>query len=116
VLRAVQQMHLGAIGWLGRRDLRNRCRSAMTDGDEACRATAAWSLSLFPERVRLPLGRQIEPAHRAPVLRTGNQPQRAAAALELAVLAPGQPLFEVSTPALRLVRLLAASTGTAAEG
>jgi hypothetical protein len=35
------------------------------------------------------------------ILETGCQPQRAAAALELAILRPGRPLFDVCAPAFR---------------
>jgi hypothetical protein len=35
------------------------------------------------------------------VLRSGFQRQRAAAALELALLAPGKPLFEIRSPGFR---------------
>jgi uncharacterized protein (TIGR02270 family) len=41
------------------------------------------------------------------VLRTGFQRQRAAAAIELAMLHPGQPLFEVRAPGCRQQKLLA---------
>jgi uncharacterized protein (TIGR02270 family) len=40
------------------------------------------------------------------VLRNGRQRQRAAAALELALQQPGQPLFEVRAPGFRQQRLL----------
>lgn len=40
------------------------------------------------------------------VLRNGRQRQRAAAALELAIQQPGQPLFEVRTPGFRQQQLL----------
>ena len=40
-------------------------------------------------------------------LRDGTQPQRASAALELALQAPGQPLFDVRAPAKRQVECLA---------
>lgn len=85
---------------------------------DVAKVTAWWEShrTTFPDNVRLLLGRAIEPTHLAQVLRTGNQPQRAAAALEMAVLAPGQPLFDVSAPALHQVRLLATSVGIAADG
>ena len=35
------------------------------------------------------------------VLKTGRQRQRAAAALELAILQPGKPLFNVRAPGFR---------------
>jgi hypothetical protein len=40
----------------------------------------------------------------AQVLRTGSQQQRAAAALELALLHPGAPLLDVTAPAHRQIR------------
>jgi hypothetical protein len=40
------------------------------------------------------------------VLRDGYQRQRAAAALELAIRNPGQPLFEVRAPGSRQQRIL----------
>jgi uncharacterized protein (TIGR02270 family) len=43
------------------------------------------------------------------VLRNGRQRQRAAAALELAMRQPGQPLFEVRAPGFRQQQLLRAS-------
>ena len=45
-----------------------------------------------------------EPLHQ--VLRRGKQRQRAAAALELAILQPGTPLFELRAPGFRQQRLL----------
>jgi uncharacterized protein (TIGR02270 family) len=52
------------------------------------------------------LGKPIAAAALADVLRTGAQPQRAAAALELSLLEPGRPLFDVRAPALRQLRAL----------
>jgi uncharacterized protein (TIGR02270 family) len=43
------------------------------------------------------------------VLRNGRQRQRAAAALELAIRQPGQPLFEVRAPGFRQQQLLRAN-------
>jgi len=43
------------------------------------------------------------------VLRTGYQRQRAAAAIELAIRQPGQPLFEVRAPGFRQQELLGLS-------
>lgn len=51
-------------------------------------------------------GQPITAAACQQVLRDGYQRQRAAAALELAFLQPGQPLFDVTAPALRQQRLL----------
>ncbi|MCK5509241.1 MAG: hypothetical protein KAI50_12075, partial [Desulfobacterales bacterium] len=52
------------------------------------------------------LGQPIFPEHLHKVLRTGFQRQRAAAALELAILQPGQPLFEVRAPGSRQKQIL----------
>jgi len=46
-------------------------------------------------------GKPIEAAWLRKVLRDGKQRQRAAAALELAILEPGKPLFEVRAPGFR---------------
>lgn len=50
-------------------------------------------------------GKPITADNLRQVLRTGFQRQRAAAAIELAMLQPGQPLFEVSAPGYRQQRL-----------
>jgi uncharacterized protein (TIGR02270 family) len=47
------------------------------------------------------LGREITVERAREVLRTGKQRQRAAAALELALRSPGQPLFNVASPGFR---------------
>jgi len=47
------------------------------------------------------LGKPIEAAWLRSVLRDGRQRQRAAAALELAMLEPGKPLYEVRAPGYR---------------
>lgn len=51
-------------------------------------------------------GKPISRDHCREVLRTGHQWQRAAAALELCLMAPGQPLFEIRAPGFRQARLL----------
>jgi hypothetical protein len=54
-------------------------------------------------------GQNVEPMNQDCVqdtLRNGYQRQRAAAALELAIRNPGQPLFEVRAPAHRQLQLL----------
>jgi uncharacterized protein (TIGR02270 family) len=61
----------------------------------------------FQRETRYLLGQPIEPLALRQVLQTGSQRQRAAAALELAVLQPGRPLFEVRAPGSRQRRLLA---------
>jgi uncharacterized protein (TIGR02270 family) len=60
----------------------------------------------FPAGTRHLLGRPISEASLQVVLREGQQRQRAAAALELALSHPGQPLFEVRERADRQRRLL----------
>lgn len=72
---------------------------------------AAWwkkHESGFQPGVRHLVGRPIEREWLGEVLRTGRQRQRAAAALELALLTPGKPLFEVRAPGFRQQRLLRA--------
>jgi uncharacterized protein (TIGR02270 family) len=46
-------------------------------------------------------GRPVAAENLPRILETGRQPQRAAAALELAILRPGRPLFDVCAPAFR---------------
>jgi uncharacterized protein (TIGR02270 family) len=60
----------------------------------------------LPEGKRFLLGREPTVASCQEVLRTGRQRQRAAAALELAILQPGAPLFEVRAPGFRQQRAL----------
>ncbi|MEW6290757.1 MAG: TIGR02270 family protein [Thermodesulfobacteriota bacterium] len=60
----------------------------------------------FTSGIRYLVGKPISPEHLQQVLRTGFQRQRAAAAIELALLQPGQPLFEVRAPGFRQQRLL----------
>ncbi len=55
----------------------------------------------FSEETRHLLGKPITQEWLGEVLREGQQRQRAAAALELALLNPGEPLFEVRAPGLR---------------
>jgi uncharacterized protein (TIGR02270 family) len=55
----------------------------------------------FPVGVRHLCGRPLTPEHLKAVLRDGYQRQRAAAALELAILRPREPLFEVRAPGWR---------------
>jgi uncharacterized protein (TIGR02270 family) len=62
----------------------------------------------FPPGRRLFLGQAPAPSHLTQVLLTGLQGQRAAAALELAIQQPDQPLLEVRAPARRQARLLEA--------
>ena len=52
------------------------------------------------------IGHPISAEHLRHVLINGRQRQRAAAALELAILEPGRPLFEVRAPGFRQIELL----------
>ena len=61
----------------------------------------------FSKGTRYLIGRPIEPEALQQVLKAGYQRQRATAALELALLNPGHPLFEVRAPGFRQLRLLA---------
>jgi uncharacterized protein (TIGR02270 family) len=60
----------------------------------------------FSNGTRYLLGRPIEAEAIRLALKTGYQRQRAAAAIELAILNPGRPLFEVRAPGLRQQKLL----------
>lgn len=55
----------------------------------------------FHSEVRYLRGKPIEPANLIDALKSGYQRQRAAAALELALLRPSEPLFEVRAPGRR---------------
>ena len=59
----------------------------------------------FVPGIRYLAGIPIRPPELADVLRTGNQQQRAAAALELALLHPDAPLLDVTAPAHRQSQL-----------
>ena len=60
----------------------------------------------FRNGTRYLVGKPIATAHLQQVLRTGYQRQRAAAAIELAMLHPGQSLFEVRAPGFRQKQIL----------
>ncbi|GBC62130.1 hypothetical protein DENIS_3093 [Desulfonema ishimotonii] len=60
----------------------------------------------FQNSVRYFSGRPVSEAHLRRVLRDGFQRQRAAAAIELAMIKPGQPLFEVRGPGFQQQILL----------
>ena len=60
----------------------------------------------FAVGTRYLVGRPMSPERLGQVLRDGYQRQRAAAALELAIRNPGQPLFEVRAPGSRQQRIL----------
>jgi uncharacterized protein (TIGR02270 family) len=57
--------------------------------------------SRFQKGTRYLLGKPMSIEWLRQVLRIGRQPQRVAAALELAIRQPGQPLFEVRAPGFR---------------
>jgi uncharacterized protein (TIGR02270 family) len=57
--------------------------------------------SRFQKGVRYLLGKPMNIEWLKQVIRIGRQRQRAAAALELAIRQPGQPLFEVRAPGFR---------------
>ncbi|MBK8256959.1 MAG: TIGR02270 family protein [Polyangiaceae bacterium] len=68
------------------------------------RAVAAWWTKYrtrYSAGVKYLAGRPIDAAWAGEVLRRGLQRQRAAAAVELALLSPGKPLFDVTAPAFR---------------
>jgi uncharacterized protein (TIGR02270 family) len=60
----------------------------------------------FRNGIRYLLGKPISVEQCQHVLRYGYQRQRAAAAIELAMLQPGQPLFEIRAPGFRQKQLL----------
>lgn len=65
---------------------------------------AAWwekNKNRYPEETRLLLGKPVTDENATHVLRTGKQRQRAAAALELAILNPGRALYNTAAPAWR---------------
>ncbi len=64
----------------------------------------------FQTGVRYLLGEPITGAHCRKVLREGFQRQRAAAALELALMNPDQPLFEIRAPGWRQQRFFQQET------
>ncbi|MBI2899863.1 MAG: hypothetical protein HYY17_06745 [Planctomycetes bacterium] len=75
---------------------------------DAAKVRKWWSAmgGRFAPGLRLLLGRPIDAAWAREVLRTGRQRHRAAAALELAALEPGKPVFEVRAPGFRQKREL----------
>ncbi len=60
----------------------------------------------FQSGVRYLLGKPITVEQAEQVLRIGKQRQRAAAAMELAIMKPGTPLFEVRAPGFRQMETL----------
>jgi len=61
---------------------------------------------LFRNDTRYLLGKPLSPEHLQHVLKTGLQRQRAAATIEIAMMNPGQPFFEVRAPGFRQQQLL----------
>jgi uncharacterized protein (TIGR02270 family) len=60
----------------------------------------------FAKGTRYLLGQPITPESLREALKNGYQRQRAAAAIELAILKPGRPLFEVRAPGFRQQQML----------
>lgn len=60
----------------------------------------------FPSAIRYLLGTPVSVDHHWHILKTGLQRQRAAAALELAIMQPGRPLFNVRAPGSRQMEML----------
>lgn len=60
----------------------------------------------FPNGIRNLLGKPITAVNLRNILRSGRQRQRAAAALELVILEPDRPLFEVRAPGLRQMEVI----------
>ncbi len=60
----------------------------------------------FQSGTRYLLGKPISPEHLQHVLGHAYQRQRASAAFELAMMRPGQPLFEVRAPGFRQQQIL----------
>jgi uncharacterized protein (TIGR02270 family) len=60
----------------------------------------------FVPHLRYFMGKPVDKSWLEHVLRSGRQRQRAAAALDLAILDSGKPLFEVRAPGFRQVQLL----------
>jgi uncharacterized protein (TIGR02270 family) len=67
--------------------------------------------TLFQKGTRYLLGKPMNIEWLQQVLRIGRQCQRAAAALELAIRQPGQPLFEVRAPGFRQQAVLKTGIG-----
>ncbi len=69
-----------------------------------CESVSRWwdkNKGAFTGGIRHITGKPISSDQLWKILKTGLQRQRAAAALELAIMKPGQPLFEVRAPASR---------------
>jgi uncharacterized protein (TIGR02270 family) len=69
------------------------------------------NLNQFQKGTRYLLGKPMSIEWLQQILRIGRQRQRAAAALELAIRQPGQPLFEVRAPGFRQQTLLKTGKG-----
>ncbi len=63
----------------------------------------------FSAGIRHLLGKPMTPESLQAALTSGQQRQRAAAAIELSLLQPGRPLFDVRAPGFRQARLLSPS-------
>ncbi len=73
-------------------------------------AIQAWyerTRAMLPSGSRLLLGKPMTPVWLTEVLRMGAQPARAAAAIELSLNSPGDPLFPLHAPGYRQTKLLA---------
>lgn len=75
---------------------------------DAARVSAWWdkNAAQFSAGTRYLLGKTVTPEHLQWVLRYGNQKLRHGAALELSMLAPGTPIFNISAPAWIQQKLL----------
>lgn len=78
---------------------------------DAAKVTAWWKAHAdrVPVGVRHLLGRPLTSEHLDAILCSGTQPQRAAAAIERVLLAPGSRLFDVVAPAQRQLAALSAA-------
>lgn len=76
---------------------------------DATAVRALWSreASRFKRGTRYLLGKPLSQEHLRDVLKTGSQPSRAAAAIELSLLEPRRPVFEVHAPGFRQRKELA---------
>ncbi len=78
---------------------------------DAAKVAAWWKhhADSIPVGVRHLLGRPLTSDHLDAILRSGTQPQRAAAAIERVLLAPGSLHFDVLAPAARQLAALSAT-------
>ena len=75
---------------------------------DAAKVSAWWKAHAdrIPVGVRHLLGQPLTSEHLDAILRSGTQPQRAAAAIERVLLVPGSPLCDVCAPAARQLAAL----------